>query len=426
MPKFSLRRVKAALKSTARFSKADDNNVTMSGYLLRYSNNGDLDIACANGESWHMRSVPAEEGFERETWAIVVGAKALSDMIDAIPGNVVEIKHEIRGGKPRIRVHSGQISGGRTNWSLVGLPADLFPALNFQADLSIIIGGPEEMGEEGKGEGARDFARMIRAVTFVAHDAPDEAVPIYRVVRFESNYRAGGNPANSVVRLTALDGRRYAQAWGHLFTSGRLPSMIVPAKFLADVGRSIDDSAPVSVGVRLINTEAVAIVIQNGSQTWVSTLVEAAYPNTEEITPVFLREVVVYSGDLRALVKHLDALSALADNVAVLRISKTGIVGRAVAPETGETHIEIDNVSFVDGRGDDSPMTIALSMKLLGGILAANPQAEMLTLKFSGPESGVMLSDTGMSNWRVFMMPVTLGKARMLGLPTKEAEWLPS
>jgi DNA polymerase-3 subunit beta len=224
--------------------------------------------------------------------SITLPAKTLNDIVRNLPGGEVTI---------RVDGDTGSITSGRSQFKLLGLPAEDFPRL------------PDVSGVEFFDLDAEMVVKMIERSSFSI--SSDETRPHINGALFQGD--------GKVLRMVTTDGHRLSKVEHKLDESGFYNfSMVVPNKGIIEIKRLLDEGqGPVSIG----SLEGSVFVrreveVEKGSEgatpqtaefVLVSKLIEAEFPPYDQVIPKSKeRSVVVPRAALLEALRRVSVVSS--------------------------------------------------------------------------------------------------------------------
>jgi len=328
-----------------------------------------LDIAIS---TWIDTDI-AEEG------AITLPAKLLSEFVDTLPGEPIDLTVKTGG-------HSGHLVSGRYEATIRGMDASDFPVIPTAEEQPAATVEPRLLKE------------MIDQVAFAA--AMDDTRPILTGVL--------ATFSDQQLTLAAADSFRLAVRSGGLTgpASGDF-SVIVPARTLAELAKILPDGEePVEITVTPNRNQ---VVFRAPDIHVVSRLIEGNFPNYRQIIPTkFATRVVVSTGDLLKATKIASFFSRDNSNVITLEIQPGGEAGMGnlvvtgAAAELGEDRGEIDAV--VNGGG----ARISFNSRYVSDVLGA-VQSPQVGLEITGPNSAAVFKPIDSVDYTHVVMPMHVG-----------------
>lgn len=321
--------------------------------------------------------VSAQETISADVTAPGVGlvpAHQFAQVVKSLPRKMV-----------RVRVDGGQVlvSAGSSKFRLPLMLVDDYPMVpEPPAGFGVITGGV--------------FGEVVRQVTVAA--GTDEALPVLLGVCLTVN-------EDGSAVLAGTD--RYRLAEKHFTVSGDVPvggvKMVLPAKWLRDVGRVFTEAGDVSVGFR----DGV-VSFTCGSRVVTTVVIDGDYPNLSALFPVETPLWVVMKRDtIAAAVRRVSVAAGNNPVRFVFPGDGTVVVSAGVGDTVGE---ETQPVTQVAGVGDG--FMVGYNQKYLDGGL------QVVTgdyVKFSFTEASRPMVITGcdedgvdVEGYRYLVMPVRL------------------
>ncbi len=328
-----------------------------------------LDIAIS---TWIDATV-MEEG------AITLPSKLLSEFVDTLPGETVDVT--VKEGS-----QSAHIASGRYQANIRGMAAEDFPII------------PTAVEEPAALVPARLMKEMIEQVVFAT--AVDDTRPILTGVL--------ATFSGSELTLAAADGFRLAMRKGALTSpsSGDF-GVVIPGRTLAELARVMpDDDVDVEITVTPNRNQ---VVFKTTDLNVVSRLIEGAYPNLKQIIPTkFATKVVVSTGDLLKATKIASFFSRDNSNAITMEIQPGDEAGvgnlviSGAAAELGEDRGEIDAV--VNGGSAKVQFNARYVSDVLGAV-----QSSQVGLEISGPNSAAVFKPIDSVDYTHVIMPMHTG-----------------
>ncbi len=333
--------------------EVNGDSVTMSGT--------DLDIAVS-------LQVPAEVD---EEGSLTVPAKKLQELAKELPEHPVKIS--TKGDR-------FELSCGRANFRLNGMPRDefpTFPAVNFNESWKI----------QGK-----VLQELIRQTSFAV--STEESRPILNGVLWQ----LGDNE----MRMVATNGHRLARmAVPAESTGAPRVDLIVPPKALAQVERLFGPDDEIEVA----RSENHLGFRMNGTQVF-TRLIEGPYPNYEQVIPRDNDKIAIV--DKTVLSQALRRMAVVAsDQTHRVRMTFTsGSLRFSVeTPDLGEASEEIE----VDYQGE--PLEIGFNASYILEVLRYMPTADV-KIAFKAPERAATIEpyvkDGDKPDYLCLVMPLRL------------------
>jgi DNA polymerase-3 subunit beta len=279
----------AALLRTSNIADRKSSMQILSNVLIDAVSPGQVRIATTDLNLSATGVFPADV---TKGGAITVPAKTLHDVVKSMSDGPINLRTE---GE---QVH---ISSGRTNFKLLGLPAEDFPAF------------PKTEGIEFFEMDAKLIGRMIEQTLFSI--SGDETRPHINGALFQGDGKK--------VRMVTTDGHRLSKVEVKIEESGFYNfAMIVPQKGIAEIRRMVEDgegivSVALHEGSVFIKREMVVEKGQEGATpllaefTLVSKLIDAEFPPYDQVIPASSdREVVVGRGPFLEALRRVSIVSS--------------------------------------------------------------------------------------------------------------------
>jgi DNA polymerase-3 subunit beta len=304
----------------------------------------------------------------QEGGAVTVPAKTLYDVVRSMSEGMITL----RTVKEQV-----QISGGRTNFKLLSLPAEDFPML------------PSVKGVEFFDMDAALMSRMIEQTSFSI--STDETRPHISGALFQGDGKA--------LRMVTTDGHRLSKVEVRIEEAGFYNfAMIVPNRGVMELKRLVEDgegivSLAIHEGSVFVRREIEIEREQEGTKpvtaeiVLVSKLIEAEFPPYEQVIPK--------GNEKKAIVGRAAFLEALR-RVSVVSSDRT--LGVKLKVSEGLLEIETSNPSIGEGsekvdiayQGDE--LSIGFNARYFIDILSVL-QDEEVKLEMSGPIDPVIVKD---------------------------------
>lgn len=273
------------------------------------------------------------------------------------------------------------LEAGKSNFKLRVLPASDFPRL---ATI-------DEREESRRAQiSAAGLEEAINQVAVAA--STDEARPILTGVYFTE---ADGN-----LRMVATDSYRLSirnlKAGEGLLSEG---GCLIPARALAEVGRTIKSEAADEVTVYLGERDAGFDI---GKVAISARLIEGEFPDYEKLIPAkFERRLTI---EKSALSETLRRVGTLAQQNTPVRIacSSSGVTISVREQDVGEAEEEIEEVKF---EGED--LTIAFNPSYLRDAISACPDS-MVVIEIVDELKAVLLRGIEDTSYQHLLMPIRI------------------
>lgn len=345
--------------------------------VLLSTDNGRLRLSATNLEivitCWIGAKVQ-EEG------AITVPARTLTDLVNALPQDQVDLTLN----EMTQTVH---VSCMRTQANIKGIDAQEFPLV------------PEPDVENQIRLEADVFKQMINQVSFAA--ATDDARPTLTGVSttFEG----------SQILMAATDGFRLSLRSAHIPGYVEDPvSVIIPARALTDVARVISDdleavyiSMPQGRNQVIFNMDNIVLVSQ---------LIDGTFPDYKPIVPTSSNtRTIVNTAEFRKACKTADIFARESSNTARISAEPGDGLAPAFATIVATSSETGDNEAQIEASVDGQPIEIAFNVKYMTEVLnvVETPQVALETT--SAMEPGVV-KPVGDNDFVHIIMPMQFGR----------------
>ncbi|MFA5322477.1 MAG: DNA polymerase III subunit beta [Smithella sp.] len=248
-----------------------------------------------------------------EKGEITISAKKIYEMIREIQGEVINFVQKNNIVK---------ISSQRAFYKIPGLPADDFPSITDDLDVSLY---------KVQGNIIKD---LINKTSFAM--ATDETRKNLNGVLLES----GMDGSNYLLRMVATDGHRLAMAKGFTAeaTIKTLKGIIIPRKGLMEIKKIIDENEEVKIGLHknmfIVKTENTILKVS---------LVDADYPDYKKVIPAEKGISITLEKEyfLHAL-KRMSVVSSERYGGVILSFSEGKLTLNSTNLDVGEATEEID------------------------------------------------------------------------------------
>ncbi len=319
-----------------------------------------------------------------EEGATTVPARTLSDLVDALPHERIDLSLAARTQTLNLRC-------GRFENNIRGLDPAEFPLLPGLDQASVM-------------RAAADLLKTaINQVVFAA--ATDDKRPILAGVL--ADFSNDAQSGQGKVTLAAADGFRLAVRTMPLVEPVPKPvSVIVPAKALALLGRTSNgQQAPVAVHVTPSKSQ---VVFHLDSVDLAAQLIDGAFPQWQQIVPA-RKEVRVVAKSSEVL-KACKAASVFArDSSNIVRLTVTPgsdiepghVTVQATSAEAG------DNVGQLDALVEGGAIQIGLNVNYVMDAVSATC-TEQVALEMTTPSSPVVFRPVGCDGYLSMAMPMSL------------------
>src|SRR3990172_3407077 len=280
-----------------------------------------------------------DKGVEIVATDLEIGLRGLYAADVEKPGSVTvsakkmyEIVRELPDEDIQIRVEDGnwvKIQSGRSQFKLVGLPKDEYPALPDVAEEGMIV---------IEGETLRDMIKKT----------------LYSVGENDARYVLNGlfvhmSPVKNglTIRMVGTDGHRLSLIDRVVDAKHKEESMIIPKKAMLELRRLLEEDTP-KAELRLGFSKNHALFKRDGLM-MVSKLIDGNYPNYLQVVPTQnMKKVTVSREMITHAVRRVSILSKEKTNAVKLQLEKNRLVLSTNNPEVGEANEELT----VDYKGD--------------------------------------------------------------------------
>lgn len=240
---------------------------------------------------------------------ITVGAKALHDIINNLPGDEISIR--------RADNNWAEIKSGKVSYRLVGMPDRDFPKIPDQTDVEFHSVDPALLRE------------MIDRTLFSVSN--DETRFHLNGVLLESD---GGT-----ARMVSTDGHRLSKVervlkGGPVLSAG----IIIPKKGVVEIKRILDSGADTSS----LAVKSPYIFVRADDMTLAVKLIESQFPPYEQVIPQkHTKEVVIDRQMLLSALKRAQLMSSETRGVK-FSVSDGGLIISSDNPDVGEVREELE------------------------------------------------------------------------------------
>jgi len=304
--------------------------------------------------------------------AVTVSAKKMYEIVRELPAEDVQI-----------RVEEGswvKILSGRSQFKLVGLPKDEYPAL-------------PDVAEEGMialdGATLRD---MIRKTLYSVGE--NDARYVLNGLYMQMSQAKQG----LMIRMVGTDGHRLSMIDRVVDAKHKDESVIIPKKAMMELRRLLEEDEP-QAELRLGFSKNHALFKRDGL-VMVSKLIDGNYPNYLQVLPTkSTKKVTVSKEALTHAVKRVSILSKEKTNAVKLQLENDRLVLSTNNPEVGEANEELG----VDYRGES--ISIGFNSRYLLDVLTAMDR-ESVALELSDPLSPCLITEDGDEHYKCVVMPM--------------------
>jgi DNA polymerase-3 subunit beta len=304
--------------------------------------------------------------------SVTVSAKKMYEIVRELPAEDIQIKVEDSNWV--------KIAAGRSQFKLVALPKDEFPALPDVAEDGMIALEGETLRE------------MIKKT-------------LYAVGENDARYVLNGlfvhmTPGKSglTVRMVGTDGHRLSMIDRVIEAKHAEESMIIPKKAMLELRRLLEEDS--SGGELRIGFSKNHALFKRDGLIMVSKLIDGNYPNYLQVVPAKSTKKVSVDKDLFThAVKRVSILSKEKTNAVKLQLEKDRLTLSTNNPEIGEANEELS----VDYRGEE--ITIGFNSRYLMDALTAMDRAN-IALELSDALSPCLITEEGDDHYKCVVMPM--------------------
>ena len=331
----------------------------LSHILVTPQGGSTLKLTATDLEMWVECSLTARIqaglGDMEEAGGFTVPSRYFTEILGALPEADVVLDRPDGGNKTQLRC-------GRSDYSLLGLPAEEFPALpDVEPTATITMNGAV-------------LKAMIKQVAFAV--STDETRVILTGVLFIFN--------GPQIKMVATDTHRLAVRGGVASAGEGQGQAVLPARAMNEISRLAGDDDEVVIA--LAQGQARFEVNKKNSNgdtlattTLITRLIEGQFPNYERVIPGgHERKLTLETAEFQKAVKRVAIVARENANRIVLETEGAQLAMSAEAGTVGSARDEIE----VAREGDD--IQIAFNAKYLGDVLAAI-ETEGVVLELTEP-----------------------------------------
>jgi len=361
----------------------------LSNVLLKATDAG-FSLTATDLELWLECTLPAfKEGGKsgavevKESGALTVPARLLSEVIAALPEATVQMKGDEKGELVLLCAAS--------RYEIRGLPAEEFPAF-------------PEVGEETRFEVAEELlAELIRKTVFAASTDETRAILTGVLLLWQGKR----------IRMVATDSYRLSVKGADLEEkAGKEINLIIPARALHELSRFLDHSkekakvqvciGPSQILFRLAGSEEPGEAPAAGELSLVSRLVEGQFPNFEKVIPKeYERRISLRREDFLATIKRCSIIAKAEANKLTLDPQGEKMWVRAESADYGRAEEEIPIA--LEGEG----IQIAFNGEYLREALEAM-SGDTVWIELTGPLSPGLLKPSDDPDHLCIVMPMQI------------------
>jgi DNA polymerase-3 subunit beta len=304
--------------------------------------------------------------------AVTVSAKKMYEIVRELPAEDIQIKVEDNNWV--------KIQTGHSQFKLVGLPRDEYPALPDVAEEGMIV---------IEGDTLRDMIKK----TLYAVGENDARYVLNGLFVHMTQTKSGLN-----IRMVGTDGHRLSMVDRVMDAKHKEESVIIPKKAMVELRRLLEEDAP-KAELRLGFSKNHALFKRDGL-VMVSKLIDGNYPNYLQVVPAKSTKKVTVSKDVFThAVKRVSILSKEKTNAVKLQLEPGRLILSTNNPEVGEANEEL----AVDYKGE--AIAIGFNSRYLMDVLLAMDR-ETISLELSDALSPCLITEEGDENYKCVVMPM--------------------
>ena len=304
--------------------------------------------------------------------SVTVSAKKMYEIVRELPDEDIQI-----------RVEDGnwvKIQSGRSQFKLVGLPKDEYPALPDVAEEGMIV---------IEGETLRDMIKK----TLYSVGENDARYVLNGLFVHMTQTKAGLN-----IRMVGTDGHRLSMIDRVVDAKHKEESVIIPKKAMMELRRLLEEDAP-KAELRLGFSKNHALFKRDGL-VMVSKLIDGNYPNYLQVVPAkSTKKITVPKDAFTHAVKRVSILSKEKTNAVKLQLEKDRLILSTNNPEVGEANEEL----AVDYKGET--IAIGFNSRYLMDVLMGMDK-ETISLELNDSLSPCLIKEEGDENYKCVVMPM--------------------
>jgi len=304
--------------------------------------------------------------------AVTVSAKKMFEIVRELPLEDIQIKVEDNNWV--------KIVSGNSQFKLVGLPKDEYPALPDVAEEGMIV-------IEG------DILRDMIKKTLYAVGENDARYVLNGLFVHMTQTKGGLN-----IRMVGTDGHRLSMIDRVIDAKHKEESIIIPKKAMMELRHLLEEDTP-KAELRLGFSKNHALFKRDGL-VMVSKLIDGNYPNYMQVVPTkSTKKVTVAKEEFSHAVKRVSILSKEKTNAVKLQLEKGILVLSTNNPDVGEASEEL----AVDYRGEG--IAIGFNSRYLMDVLSAMDR-QTITLELNDALSPCLISEEGDEHYKCVVMPM--------------------
>jgi DNA polymerase-3 subunit beta len=304
--------------------------------------------------------------------AVTVSAKKMYEIVRELPAEDIQINVEDN--------NAVKIISGHSQFKLVGLPKDEYPALPDVAEEGMIV---------IEGETLRDMIKK----TLYSVGENDARYVLNGLFVHMTQTKGGLN-----IRMVGTDGHRLSMIDRVIDAKHKDESFIIPKKAMMELRRLLEEDAP-KAELRLGFSKNHALFMRDGL-VMVSKLIDGNYPNYLQVVPSKTTKKVIVSKDAFAhAVKRVSILSKEKTNAVKLQLEKDLLTLSTNNPEVGEANEEL----AVDYKGEG--IAIGFNSRYLMDVLSSMDR-QTIALELSDALSPCLITEEGDELYKCVVMPM--------------------
>jgi DNA polymerase III subunit beta len=304
--------------------------------------------------------------------AVTVSAKKMYEIVRELPAEDIQIKVENNNW---VRIQTGH-----SQFKLVGLPREEYPALPDVAEEGMIV---------IDGDTLRDMIKK----TLYAVGENDARYVLNGLFVHMTQTKGGLN-----IRMVGTDGHRLSMVDRVVDAKHKEESIIIPKKAMVELRRLLEEDAP-KTELRLGFSKNHALFKRDGL-IMVSKLIDGNYPNYLQVVPTKSTKKVTVSKDVFThAVKRVSILSKEKTNAVKLQLEPGRLILSTNNPEVGEANEEL----AVEYKGE--AIAIGFNSRYLMDVLLAMDR-ESISLELSDALSPCLITEEGDENYKCVVMPM--------------------
>jgi len=304
--------------------------------------------------------------------SVTVSAKKMYEIVRELPEDDVQIRVDEN--------NSVRIISGHSQFKLIGLPKEEYPALPDVVEESMIM---------VSGETLRD---MIKRTLYAAGE--NDARYVLNGLYVHLAPGKGG----LTIRMVGTDGHRLSLIDRTVDAKHKEESVIVPKKAMLELRRLLEEDAS-EEGFQLGFSKNHALFKRDGL-VMVSKLIDGNYPNYQQVIPTKNTKRVTVPRELFThAVKRVSILAKDKTNAVKLQLDKNSLVLSTNNPEVGEANEELS----VNYTGDS--LTIGFNSRYLLDALSAMDRP-VISLELNDSLSPCLITEEGNDAYRCVVMPM--------------------